>query len=249
MNPSIFHTRILVVEDQHLMRELLIESLNSLGFDQVFEAENGRKALELLRRQGIDVLITDVEMQPVDGFELARRIRMGRTRLPRDTAIVFLTGFGDAATRSTAFELDVPLFLVKPVSANQLKEKVCLAVSTPPLVQPAPCYAGVGTTKGGVRRHVADVVPAATRAASGAGEDTAQSTRRVNVLMLEQGMVLARDIYVRDNLLLRRGTRLNALQIDILQEMRALLAASELEILREDAPADPSPEPQQQPPT
>ena len=116
---------ILVVEDEHYMRMLIIQALQSVGFKAIYEAEDGKRALQVMsKEQHIDLVISDIEMQPMNGLALAQQIRAGKAPIDPGTRFVFLTGLGDISTLTDAAELDVQGFISKPFSANQLKEKI-----------------------------------------------------------------------------------------------------------------------------
>jgi CheY-like chemotaxis protein len=81
--------RILVVEDDLLIRELLVEALREEGYD-VVHASNGEQALEWCKRQAADVLVTDIKLpRKVDGWQIAERCREHDPALP----VIYATGF------------------------------------------------------------------------------------------------------------------------------------------------------------
>jgi two-component system, cell cycle sensor histidine kinase and response regulator CckA len=87
----------------------------------VFEASNGRKALELLEREpGIGAVLTDLAMPEIGGRELARRIREQWSNLP----VVFMTGYtDDIVSRRGLLDDGVP-FLKKPLSPDTITQKM-----------------------------------------------------------------------------------------------------------------------------
>jgi CheY-like chemotaxis protein len=217
MNPTLYRKRLLVVEDQHLMRELTIEALNSVGFSEIMEAENGARALQLIAKHPVDVIIADIEMAPVDGFELAKQVRMGKTPLARSAPIIFLTGLSDTGTVAHAAELNVQIFVVKPVSALMLLEKVIKALEMPTLLRPATEYARFDRNRqpGTGAETSADAAVAAST--------PAHESHEIDVLMLSEGMLLLEDIKARGRIMLKKGTRLCEGHILIVQDMRGLL--------------------------
>ena len=87
--------RILVVEDDQLIRELLVEALREEGYD-VVHASNGEQALEWCKRQAADVLVTDIKLPgKVDGWQIAERCREHDPALP----VIYATGFSPIAPR------------------------------------------------------------------------------------------------------------------------------------------------------
>jgi two-component system, cell cycle sensor histidine kinase and response regulator CckA len=111
---------ILVVEDDPLVLGIARRALVEDGF-RVFEANNGRKALELMEREsGIDAVLTDLAMPELGGRELARRLRERRPELP----IVFMTGYtDDIVSRRGLLGAGVP-FLEKPLSPDTIVRKM-----------------------------------------------------------------------------------------------------------------------------
>ncbi len=106
--------KILVVDDYEENRFVLIELLKPLGFE-LEEAENGQIGLEKIRDCNPDVIITDLVMPVMDGFELIRQLR----RQPTCQAIpIFVTStdFLEASPSSTGYEV----FLTKPVCPQEL---------------------------------------------------------------------------------------------------------------------------------
>ncbi|MGL4712088.1 MAG: response regulator [Shewanella sp.] len=71
---QISQQQALVVEDMDVMRKILVEQLRKMGFGQVYQAENGRRALELLEELPIDIVLMDWNM-PGGGAELLKEMR------------------------------------------------------------------------------------------------------------------------------------------------------------------------------
>ena len=71
--------KMLLVDDNFHMRILLTEVLRAIGVSQVFEANDGAEALQTMRAQPIDIIMTDLAMQPLDGIDFVRLLRNGRT--------------------------------------------------------------------------------------------------------------------------------------------------------------------------
>jgi CheY-like chemotaxis protein len=90
--------RVLVVEDDPLIREFVVEALREEGFD-VIHAANGEQALAWCGRRAADVLVTDVRLPgKVDGWQIAERCREHNPDLP----VVYATGFSPVAPRPVA---------------------------------------------------------------------------------------------------------------------------------------------------
>jgi CheY-like chemotaxis protein len=103
--------RVLVADDERAIRLLCSVNLSASGVE-VVEAENGREALELARRERPDLVLLDVMMPDVDGWTVARELAADdRTR---DIPIVFLTARAEAADRRIGQQLGGVGYLVKP---------------------------------------------------------------------------------------------------------------------------------------
>ena len=141
--------RLLIVDDEPLVREVLAEELENCGYE-VVQADRGAKALALLQAgTPIDLLISDLSMPEMDGIAVIRAARQRRPRLPT----ILLTGFaGDAAALSvTGIVNGGPFALVrKPITTGELTDRVAelLAASASgrnEFSQPPPALAATAT--------------------------------------------------------------------------------------------------------
>ena len=99
------------------MRQLLSLVFGRAGGHQVRTAENGRRALELLRQEPADLIISDVKMPDMSGIELLRAVR---GFLP-DAGVVMMTAFATVETAREAFKLGADDFIQKPFDVDELK--------------------------------------------------------------------------------------------------------------------------------
>ncbi len=112
---------ILVVDDDELVRVALNELLKPEGYE-VHLAPGGAEALKKLDQNGYDLLMLDIIMPEMDGFELCRKIREREDY--RDTPIVFLTAKSRDEDRELGIEAGANLFLSKPISPDKLLQIV-----------------------------------------------------------------------------------------------------------------------------
>jgi len=111
--------KILVVDDETRMRKLVKDFLIKKNFD-VYEAEDGEKALDLFfEKNNIDLVILDVMMPKMDGWQVCREIRQ-YSKVP----IVMLTAKSDEKDELTGFELGVDEYISKPFSPKILVARV-----------------------------------------------------------------------------------------------------------------------------
>ncbi|HYW54761.1 MAG TPA: response regulator transcription factor [Dongiaceae bacterium] len=111
-------TRIVVAEDDASIRELLVHHLRRDGFS-CEEAPDGPAALRLART-GADVLILDLGLPVVDGFEIVRRLRREGRELP----IVVLTARSDEIDRIVGLEIGADDYVTKPFSPREVVARV-----------------------------------------------------------------------------------------------------------------------------
>ena len=107
--PSAGRPRILVVDDEAAIRDLLSKTLALAEYD-VDLAADGRTALERLRIIPYDLLITDLKMPGIDGLTVVREAR----RLKADIPVIIITGFSTEASAIEAVNLGVSGYLTKP---------------------------------------------------------------------------------------------------------------------------------------
>src|SRR5512138_1776440 len=110
--------KILVVEDELSLRESLAYNLKKEGY-QVETADNGRSALEAARRVKPDLLVLDVMLPEMDGFEVARVLRREMT-----SAILMLTARDGEIDRVVGLEVGADDYLTKPFSMRELLARV-----------------------------------------------------------------------------------------------------------------------------
>src|SRR5919112_972625 len=107
---------ILIVDDEQGMRQLLSLVFGRAGHS-VRAAENGRRAVELLRESSADLIVSDVRMPDMGGIELLRAAR----ELSPDVAVVMMTAFATVETAREAFKLGADDFIQKPFDVDELK--------------------------------------------------------------------------------------------------------------------------------
>ncbi|MDB5358360.1 MAG: uncharacterized protein JWN24_4813 [Phycisphaerales bacterium] len=123
--------RVMVVEDEPRMRELLERALAGWGFE-VAVARSGEEALKLTEADPVDVVLLDLNLPGMDGMELLRRLR---ERTPGVQGIV-LTGFASVESAKQAVHLDVVEFLTKPCHLGELEKAIDRALRRLPPTYP-----------------------------------------------------------------------------------------------------------------
>jgi class 3 adenylate cyclase len=113
--------RLLVVDDNKVNRLLLTRSLELQGHS-VASAENGRVALEMLRREGFDLLLLDMEMPEMDGFQVLEQLAGDRQL--RDLPVIVTSSLEGVETIVRCIELGAEDYLSKPVNPGLLKARI-----------------------------------------------------------------------------------------------------------------------------
>jgi two-component system response regulator PilR (NtrC family) len=123
-------SRLLIVDDERGIRQLLTLVFERAGHT-VRTAEGGKRALQLLREEAADLIISDVKMPDMDGIELLRAAR----ELTPDVAVVMMTAFATVETAREAFKLGADDFIQKPFDVDELKLIVSKALEKLDLVR------------------------------------------------------------------------------------------------------------------
>ena len=107
--------QILLVEDDASLRDALCDTLNLNGYD-VIQAEDGQQALLKLQNNTIDLVLSDIQMQPMDGFELLHNLKKKKNQLP----VVMMTAYGTIEKAVEAIRNGATDYLVKPFETDEL---------------------------------------------------------------------------------------------------------------------------------
>jgi CheY-like chemotaxis protein len=135
-NTKLAGLSILIVDDIKAMRAIIRATLRNFGIEQIFEAADGKAALEMLSERQVDVVISDICMAPMDGIEFTRRLRQPNNGLNPFVPVLMVSGHTEVSFVKDAQAAGVTAFLAKPVTpANLRKKLIALIASPPPLIQ------------------------------------------------------------------------------------------------------------------
>ena len=115
---------ILVVDDFSTMRRIVTNVLRQLGFDNITEAEDGAKALQVLEAQKIDFVITDWNMPQMSGLDLLKAIRASEDERMAKIPVLMVTAEALQENILAAAKAGVNNYIIKPFDANTLAEKI-----------------------------------------------------------------------------------------------------------------------------
>jgi signal transduction histidine kinase/CheY-like chemotaxis protein len=112
--------RVLIVEDNHVNQLLVKNMLKNFGFVHYASAENGRTALEKLRTETYDIILMDIQMPEMDGYEITREIRTRLQKEIRNVPIIALTADASEKEKTKAKESGMNDYVVKPYTSEEL---------------------------------------------------------------------------------------------------------------------------------
>jgi adenylate cyclase len=120
------HSSILVADDSRDTRRVITMTLRKLGYENVCEAEDGAVALDILRRQEFDLLVLDIEMPRMDGFDVLASLKAdpGLCHLP----VIVASGLSELDAVVKCIELGAEDFLPKPVNAVILQARIAASL-------------------------------------------------------------------------------------------------------------------------
>ncbi len=119
--------RVLVIDDQRAMREILRHLLGQIGVRDVANAEDGEAALDMLhspRAKEPDLIICDLHMEKMDGMDFCNRLRHDKTDVLRAIPVIILTGEQDTFVHDVTRQVGATTVLVKPISAGDLEAQI-----------------------------------------------------------------------------------------------------------------------------
>jgi CheY-like chemotaxis protein len=116
--------KILLVDDNHHMRVLLGEILRAIGCRNIREANDGAEGLQVMRGYPIDIVITDLAMQPLDGIDFVRLLRNSPDSPNPMVPVIMITGHATQRRIFEARDAGVNEFLAKPLTARGVVERI-----------------------------------------------------------------------------------------------------------------------------
>jgi two-component system chemotaxis response regulator CheY len=134
--------RFLVVDDSMAMRRIVLNVLARLGHTDVILASNGREALKRIESEPVDFIVTDWFMPEMSGVELVRAVRENDAF--KDLPIVVVTANASRHDVAEAVKLRVNAYVLKPFTAELLKERIAAICAALPDIDRSPS-SGVAT--------------------------------------------------------------------------------------------------------
>lgn len=118
--------KCLIIDDDKFERDGLVYLLRQMGFGLEFiDVKNGRLGLEVLAKENIDIVITDIKMPVMDGMTFLEKANV----MKPDAAYIIYSGYNDFVYAKQALSLNVLDFLVKPVDEEELDKVIRQALA------------------------------------------------------------------------------------------------------------------------
>ena len=111
--------RILLIDDDASLLDALSLTFEDAGYD-VLTAPDGQRGLELVKKEALDAIISDVNMPGLDGFSLCKKLRESGNRIP----LVLLTSRDDEIDEALGLELGADDYIAKPFSTRVLLARI-----------------------------------------------------------------------------------------------------------------------------
>lgn len=133
--------RILVIDDNAQMRTIIGTVLAAVGVRNLYYAQDGRDALEVMTRQPIDIIYVDLEMPVMNGLQFIAAVR-ALSPPKREIPIIMLTGHCDVPSIVRARDAGVNEFLGKPVTVKSILQRLSEVIFRPRGFVTSPDFAG-----------------------------------------------------------------------------------------------------------
>lgn len=115
---------VLIVDDDHSFLKVMHSTMMREGYKNIHAANCTKDAEVYLRTHRYDLVITDLEMPPTDGYVLLHQVRSGRSSCDSDTPILVLSGHAEGEFIRRCLMFDVSDYLLKPFKVGSLSEKI-----------------------------------------------------------------------------------------------------------------------------
>ncbi len=119
---------MLVVEDDVAMSTYVIKLLERLGIQNIHHCKDGNEALKQISHSIPDLILSDIHMMPVNGFDFVDQLRHSRIHGHRNIPVIFMSSDMSNETLTSALTLQSVAYIIKPPRLELLKKKIELAL-------------------------------------------------------------------------------------------------------------------------
>lgn len=161
--------RILIVDNNGYMLTILRTILHGFGIKQIFESKDPADAFDMVRSDAVDIIITDYQMEILDGLDFVRLVRTADDSPNPLVPIIMLSAYSEKSKVMSARDAGVTEFCCKPVTAKEMFSKIASVINEPRAFIRNKSYFGpdrrradpdAGTYKGPERRKARQKVSA-----------------------------------------------------------------------------------------
>ena len=123
--------RVLLVDDNPHMRAIVFAMLQGLGVRDLVQAQDGAEAMEMMRREPVDIVLVDFLMRPVDGVHFTRELRNSPASPDIYAPVIMMTGHSERSRVEEARDAGVTEFVVKPLTLRALIGRLEAVIQRP----------------------------------------------------------------------------------------------------------------------
>ncbi len=209
-------TRVLVVDDEQFIRNLICRLLGLIGVTKISEATDGADGLVKLAENCPDLIILDIMMKPMNGLKFLKAVRVGLSDARRDVPVIVLTGSDEQAVFGTAMSLDCNAFIRKNEGKDAIKDRMVRVLSETPEIKQSEDYSSIKIPDILITvpppDHPQQTVPLLTK------------VYEVSIEDIEVGSVVARDVVTEEgHMLLAAGSVLKASYLNRLMDISEII--------------------------
>lgn len=115
---------VLLIDDSSMTRMVVGQMLVNFGVRQIYEAPDGMTGLNMLESYCPDIILCDLSMEPVDGFEFVRVLRSHKNETVRHVPVIILTVHDEATFVNKAGDMEIDGYLLKPIAPDILERRI-----------------------------------------------------------------------------------------------------------------------------
>jgi len=123
--------RVLIVDDNGYMLTILRTILHGFGIKQIFESKDPADAFDLVRSDSVDIIISDYQMEILDGLDFVRLVRTADDSPNPLVPIIMLSAYSEKSRVMAARDAGVTEFCCKPVTAKEMFSKIASVINEP----------------------------------------------------------------------------------------------------------------------
>lgn len=117
---------LLIVDDDIFLVDIMAFTLKQSGFE-IIKAHNGQEALDIMTKEKIDLVLTDIMMPVMDGFELAKNLKANPATA--SVPVIFLTAKSNVEDKNKGFSIGINDYVVKPFNLKDLVSRINKALN------------------------------------------------------------------------------------------------------------------------